>query len=148
MDFPLHSGYEGFNPRQPSGQGPAFQSLSRTSYSTASPFLKLPSRRKITPPEDIQRAPLLKQNVLPTTGPPIASNHPATPPKSPLEMLTPSNLIIYEARLKESVLANKERRTQKFIPFNSVERVQMPASYFRKLDEAIGDDGLDLRYTL
>ncbi|KAK3174165.1 hypothetical protein OEA41_001409 [Lepraria neglecta] len=41
-------------------------------------------------------------------------------------MLTPSDLITYEARLKESVLANKERRKQKFIPFNSVERVQMP----------------------
>ena len=148
MDFSLHTGYEGFNPRQPSSQGPAFQSLSRTSYSTASPFLKPPSRRKITPPEDIQRAPLLKQNVLPTTSPPIASNHPATPPESPLEILTPSDLTIYEARLKESILANKERREQKFIPFNSVERVQMPASYFRKLDEAIGYDGLDLRYTL
>ncbi|KAK3171767.1 hypothetical protein OEA41_003851 [Lepraria neglecta] len=75
----------------------------------------------------------------------MVSNHPATPPKSPLEMLTPSDLTTYEARLKESILANKERREQKFIPFNSVERVQMPASYFRKLDEAIGYDGLDLR---
>ena len=91
---------------------------------------------------------VLKQNVLPTTSPPIASNHPVTPPESPLEMLTPSDLIIYEARLKESVLANKEYRKQNFIPFNSVERVQMPESYFRKLDKAIGDDGLDLRYTL
>ncbi|KAK3175170.1 hypothetical protein OEA41_002416 [Lepraria neglecta] len=144
MDLRLHTGYEGFNPRQPSGQGPAFQSLSRTSYSTASPFLKPLSRRKITPPEDIQRAPLLKQNVLPTTSPPIVSNHPATPPKSPLEMLTPSDLTTYEARLKESILANKERRQEKFTPFNSVERVQMPASYFRKLDEAIGYD--DLRW--
>ncbi|KAK3169439.1 hypothetical protein OEA41_008822 [Lepraria neglecta] len=137
---------KGFNPRQPSGQGPAFQSLSRTSYSTTSPFLKLPPRQKITLPEDVQRAPLLKQNVLPTTSPPIASNHLATPPESPLEMLTPSDLTIYEARLKESILANKERRKQKFIPFNSVERVQMPASYFRKLYKAIGDDGLDLRW--
>ena len=63
-------------------------------------------------------------------------------------MLTPLDLTTYEARLKEYVLATKERRKQKFIPFNSVERVQMPASYFRKLDKAIGDDGLDLRYTL
>ena len=148
MDFPLHTGYEGFNPRQPSSQGPAFQSLSRTSYSTASPILKLPSRRKITPPEDIQRVPLLKQNVLPTTSPPIASNHPATPPESPLEILTPSDLTIDEARLKEYVLATKERRKQNSTPFNSMERVQMPASYFRKLDKVFGDDGLDLRYTL
>ena len=148
MDFPLHSGYEGLNPRQSSSQGLAFQSLSRTSYSTASLFRETPSRRKITPPEEVQRAPLLKQNVLPTISPPIASNHPATPPESPLDMLTPSDLTIYEARLKESVLANKERREQKFIPLHSVERVQMPASYFRKLDEAIGYDGLDYRYTL
>ena len=148
MDFGIHTGYEGFNPRQPSSQGPAFQSLSRTSYSTPSPFLKLPSPQKITPLGDIQRAPLLKQNVLPTTSPPIASNYPATPPESPLKMLTPLDLTTYEARLKECVLATKEHRKQKFIPFNSVERVQMPASYFRKLDKAISDDGLDLRYTL
>ena len=148
MDFLIHNEYEGWNSRQPSRQGPAFQSLSRTSYSTASSFLKMPSPRKITPPEDVQRAPLLKQNVLSTISPPIASNHPSTPPESPLEMLTPSDLTIYEARLKESVLANKERREQKFIPLHSVERVQMPASYFRKLDEAIAYDALDLQYTL
>jgi len=63
-------------------------------------------------------------------------------------MLTPSDLTVYEARLKESVLANKERREQKFIPLRNVERVHMPASYFRKLDEALGYDGFDLRYTL
>ena len=148
MDVALHSGYEGINPRQPSSQDPAFQSLSRTSCSTASPFEKMPSRRKITPSEDIQRAPLLKQNALSTTSPPVASNHPATPPESPLEMVMSSDLTIYEARLKESVLANKERREQNFIPSHSVERVQMSASCFRKLDEAIGRDGLDLRYTL
>ena len=148
MDFPLHTGYDGLNPRQPSGQGPAFQSPSRTSYSTASLFPKLPSRRKITPSEDIRHAPLLKHNLLPTTSPPILSNHPATPPESPLKMLTLLDLTIYEARLKESVLANKERREQKFIPLRSVERVHMPASYFRKLDEALGYDGFDLRYTL
>ncbi|KAK3168982.1 hypothetical protein OEA41_005430 [Lepraria neglecta] len=61
-------------------------------------------------------------------------------------MLTPLDLTTYEARLKECVLATKEHRKQKFIPFNSVERVQMPASYFRKLDKAIGDDGLNLRW--
>ncbi|MCJ1350373.1 MAG: hypothetical protein MMC33_000354 [Icmadophila ericetorum] len=60
-------------------------------------------------------------------------------------MLTPSDLTIYEARLKESVLANKERREQKLIPLRSVERVHMPASYFRKLDEALRCDGFDLR---
>lgn len=148
MDFSLHSRYEGLHPRQPSGQGSAFQSLSRTSYSTASPFLEMPSRRNITLPEDVQRAPLLKQIVLPTTSPPISSNYPSTPPESPLEMMTPSDLTKYEARLKESVLANKERREPKFIPLRNVERVQMPACYFRKLEEAIGDDGLDLQYTL
>ena len=63
-------------------------------------------------------------------------------------MLAPSDLTIYEARIKESVLANKERREQNFIPLRRVERIQMPASYIRKLDEALGYDGLDLRYTL
>ena len=145
MDIPLHNRYDGFNPRQPSGQSPAFQSLYRTSYSTASPF---PSRRKITPPEDVRHAPVLKHNLLPTTSPPVLSNHPATPPESSLKMLTPSNLTIYEARLKESVLANKERREQKFIPLRSVERVHMPASYFQKLDEALGYGELDFQYTL
>ena len=148
MDFPLHSGYEGINPRQPSSQDPAFQSLSRISYSTASPFEKMPSRRKITSSEDIQRAALLKQNALLTTSPLIVSNHPATPPESPLEILMSPDLTIYEARLKESVLANKERREQNFLPSHSVERVQMSESCFRKLDEAIDHDGLDLRYTL
>ncbi|KAL9135267.1 MAG: hypothetical protein Q9175_003535 [Cornicularia normoerica] len=104
----------------------------------------MPSRRNITPLEDVQRAPLLKQIVLPTTSPPISSNYPSTPPESPLEMMTPSDLTKYEARLKESVLANKERREPKFIPLRNVERVQMPACYFRKLEKAIGDDGLDL----
>ena len=145
MDFRLYNGYDGLNPRQPSGQSPAFQSLSRTSYSTASPFL---SRQKITPSEDVRHAPVLKHNLLPTTSPPVLSNHPATPPESPLKMLTPSNLTIYEARLKESVLANKECREQKFIPLRGVERVHMPASYFRKLDEALGYDGFDLQYTI
>lgn len=146
MDFPLHND-EGVNPRQPSSQDSVNQSLFRTSYSTSSPFLTMPSRRKITPPEDVQRASFLKQDVLQTTTP-IASNHPTTPPESPLEILMSSDLTIYEARLKESVLANKERREQNFIPSHSVERVQMAASCFRKLDEAIGHDGLDLRYTL
>lgn len=59
-------------------------------------------------------------------------------------MLTPSHLSLYKARLKESVLANKERREEKFIPLRSVERVHMPSSYFRKLDEAVGYDGFDL----
>ena len=63
-------------------------------------------------------------------------------------MLAPSDLRIYESRLKEGVLANKERKEQNFIPLRSVERVHMPASYFRKLDEALGYDGIDLRYTL
>lgn len=63
-------------------------------------------------------------------------------------MLTPLDLSMYETRLKESVLANKERREQKFIPLRSVERVHMPASYFRKLDEALGNDGFDLQYDL
>ena len=143
MDFLLHSGYEGLNPRQPSWQGPAFQPSSRTSYPTASP----PSRRKITPPEDVQRAPFLKQNVLPTISPTITSNHPATPPESPLKMLTPPDLALYEARLKESVLANKEHREQNFIPSRSVERVLMPATYFQSMEKAIGGDELDLQYT-
>ena len=146
MDFPLHSGYEGFNPRQPSGQGPAFQPFSKTS-STASPFLKLPSRRTITPLEDFQRAPLLKQKVLPNTSPAIAPNHLATSAESPFKILAPSDLPIYEARLKECVLANKERRDPKFTPSRNVERIQMPASYFRNLEEAIGCEP-DLRYTL
>jgi len=148
MDFPLSNEYESFNPRQPSGRGLTFQSLSRTYCSTSSPSPKMPSRRKITPPEDVQRAPLLKQNVLSTASPPIASNHPATPPESPLEILMPSDLTRYEARFEESVLANKERRGWKFIPLHSVERVQMPASYFRKLDEVLGCNELDFRYTL
>ena len=148
MDFPIHNGYEGLNPRQPLGQGPAFQWHHRTSHSTTSRFPKLPSGRKITPLEDARHIPLLKHNLLPTTSPPVLPNHPATPPESPLEMLTPSDLTLYEARLKESVLANKERREQKHIPLRNVERVHMPASYFRKLEEAIGDDALDLRYTL
>ncbi len=147
MDFPLRR-YEGVNHPQAYGEGPAFQSLSRISYSAASPFLKMPSRRKITPPEDIQRALPLKQDVLPTTSLPIASDHPSTPSESPLQLLTLSDLTIYEARLKESVRANKERREQKFKPLRSVERVKMSRSYFRKLEEAIGDDALDLQYTL
>ena len=145
MDFPLHSGYEGFNPRLPSGQGPAFQPFSRTS-STASPFLKLPLRRTI-PLEDVQRAPLLRQKVLPNTSPPIAPNHLATSPESPFKILAPSDLPIYEARLKECVLANKERRDPNFTPLRNVERIQMSASYFRNLEEAIGCE-LDFRYTL
>lgn len=62
--------------------------------------------------------------------------------------MTPSDLTTYEAKLKESVLANKERRNQKFIPLRDVERVQMPASYFRKLEDAIRYDELDFQYTL
>ena len=146
MDIPLHNRYDGINSRQSSSQGPALQSLSRTPYTTASPFSKLPSRRKIIPPEDVRHAPLLKHSLLPTANPPAPSNHPATPPENPLEMLTPSTLSIYEARLKESVFANKERREQKFIPLRDVERVHMPASYFRKLDKVLGPDGDDLQY--
>ncbi|MCJ1339575.1 hypothetical protein MMC09_004865 [Bachmanniomyces sp. S44760] len=59
-------------------------------------------------------------------------------------MLTSSDLITYETRLKESVLATKERREQKFTPLRSVERVHMPWSYFQKLYEVLGDDALDL----
>lgn len=148
MNFPSHNGHDGLNPVPPPGQGLAFQSSPRTAYSTASPFPKLPSRSKITSSEDIRQPPLVKKhNLLPTTSPRVLS-HPATPPESPLEMLTPSDLTTYEAKLKESVLANKECRVQKFKPLRGVERVHMPASYFRKLDEAIGYDGLDLRYTL
>jgi hypothetical protein len=148
MDFPLHHGYEGLNPCQPLSQGSAIQSHHRASRSTASVFSKLPSERKFTPLEDARHVPLLKNNLLPTTSRPVLPNHPATPPKSPLEILTPSDLTIYKARLKESVLANKERREQQHIPLRNVERVSMPASYFQMLEEAIGDDALDLRYTL
>lgn len=147
MDFPSHNGYEGLNPYKPSGQGPAFQSLSRTSYSPASPFPQLSSRRKITPPEDVQHTPLLKHDLLPTTSPPSPSNHPATPPKSLFDTLTLSDFTIYEAKLKESVLSNKERRKQKFIPLREIERVRMPAHYFRELEDTIGY-GIDFRYTL
>lgn len=83
-----------------------------------------------------------------TTSPPIALNHLANPPESPLELLAPPDLSRYEARFEESVLATKERRERKFIPLHSAERVQMPASYFQKLDEVLGHGELDLRYTL
>lgn len=144
MGFPFHNGHDGFNPRQPSDQGPALQSLSRTSYSSASSISNLPSRPKITPPEDVRHAPPVKLSILPTTSPTIPSNHPATPPESPLEILTPSDLLIYEARLQDSVLANKERREQKF----NVERLHMPQSYFSKLDEALDYGESDFQYTL
>ena len=145
MEFPSHE-YKSFNPRQPSGQGPAFQPLSTTHYSTTSPLLKMPSPRKITPPENVQRASLLKLNILSTTNHPIASNHPATPPESPFKT-TPLDLTRYKARFEECVLANKERKEQKFIPLHYVERVQMPASYFQKLDETLGSGELDYRYS-
>lgn len=61
-------------------------------------------------------------------------------------MLTPSNLTLYEAKLKECVLANKQDRDPKFTPLCSVERVHMPASYFRMLEEVLGDAQDDLRY--
>lgn len=105
------------------------------------------SGRNITPPEDGQHGHLLKLDLLTTTSPPVLSNHPATPPENPPEMLKLSDLTIYEAKLKESVLTNKERRNPKFIPLRNIERIRMPANYFRKLENAIGYDGLDLQYT-
>lgn len=60
--------------------------------------------------------------------------------------LTPSNIAGYEARLKDGVLANKERGEQNFIPLQSVERFKIPSVYFQKLEEALGYDGLDLQY--
>lgn len=47
--------------------------------------------------------------------PPVLSNHAATPPESPPETATPSDLSIDKARLEESVLGNKKRREQNFI---------------------------------
>lgn len=61
--------------------------------------------------------------------------------------LAPSYLAEYKARLKEGVLANKECRDTKFIPLQSVERIKMSATCFQQLEEALGDDGRDLRYT-
>lgn len=60
-------------------------------------------------------------------------------------MLTPLDLTSYAARLKESAVANKERREPTFIPLHDVERVQMPVSYFQILDEALGCGELDSR---
>ncbi|MCJ1399646.1 hypothetical protein MMC11_002848 [Xylographa trunciseda] len=60
--------------------------------------------------------------------------------------MTPLNLTSYEARFKESVVASKERSEWKFKPLFSMERVQMPASYFHKLDEALGCGELDIRW--
>ena len=141
MEFTLHE-YERFSPRQPSGQGSAFQPSSTTHFSTSSSFLKMPSPRKITPPEDAQRA---SPNILSAASHPIASNHPATPPQSPFKT-TPLDLTRYEARFQECLLANKERREQKFMPLHYVERLRMPASYFTKLDEALGSAEVDHRY--
>ena len=77
---------------------------------------------------------------------PAESLFDSSPYLTTLEMLTPSDLTKYEARFKESVLANKERRERNFIPLRDVERVRMPASYFRKLDEALGCGEPDSRY--
>lgn len=46
--------------------------------------------------------------------------------------MLPSNLVVYEAKLKECVLASKERTLR------HVERVRMQADDFRKLEDAIG----------
>lgn len=80
------------------------------------------------------------------TGPYIVSNHPATPPENPIKVFTPSDLTIYEARLKECVRANKERKEPNFRPLESVERFEMSATCFKKLEDALDYDGLDFQY--
>ena len=64
------------------------------------------------------------------------------------EMLTPSDLTVYKARLSENVLAMKKSKEPNFIPLHSVERLCMREIYFRKLDEILGDDRYDFHYTL
>ena len=78
--------------------------------------------------------------------PPTALKYPVTPPESQLDKMTPVDLTSYEARFKECVMASKKRSEWKFIPSSCIERVQMPASYFHKLDEALGCGKPDLRY--
>ena len=147
MDLTFHGDYEGFHPRQPISQGSAFQSLSTNPYFTPSPSVKMPSRRKVTPPEDVQRSSLLKQNVSTTANPPIRPNYPATPPQSPLQQLTPSDLKTYEARFKECILAKKQRRKSKFIPLYDTERLQMSRTYFQKLYQVLDSGESDYWYT-
>lgn len=59
----------------------------------------------------------------------------------------PSCIAEYEDRLKEGVLAKKERSHTKFISLQSVERIQMSATCFQQPEKALGDDRCDLRYT-
>ncbi|MCJ1285564.1 hypothetical protein MMC26_004905 [Xylographa opegraphella] len=63
-------------------------------------------------------------------------------------MLIPSEFIIYKARIKESVLAAKQRRDLRFKPLRNVERLHVSMIEFQKLNEILDDDGNDFSPSL
>ena len=144
MEFPLHTGYEDFSFCRPS-HGPTFHSLSRTSESTTNGYSpKMPSARKLSPPEDHQRSDLEKKKTLSLMSPTTPTS-PPTPPGS-FRTLSPMGVRRYEVMLQEGFNARKERRAMGFTPVCRVERVPMSWRGFWKLYEAVGAGEVAHRY--